>query len=271
MTTTPMTPQQWRDQLTKFNVPFREVEGWASPTSGRDDETGLKFGPVFGGVIHHTGSDGPDTNNRELIRNGRSDLPGPLAHAGLNDDGVIDLFTCGRANHAGGGDPDVLEAVKTELYNGYPPLTDKHQGEAGAVDGNDALYGLEAYYSGAARMTRKAYRSAIRWAAAICDFHSWTAKAFIGHKEWSDWKIDPGQIDMKVFRADVQRVLDNRMKEELEGPKLITPNITAAIKANILYDKALQKITAEFAQGDVDDARANLKKQRQALRKLERK
>jgi hypothetical protein len=267
----PMTGDQWREQLTKFNVPFVEVPGFDSPTSGRDDETGLIFGPVFGFMIHHTGSDGNDSINRNLIINGRSDLPGPLAQCGLNDNGVIDLITVGRANHAGGGDPDVLEAVKSELYNGYPPDTDKHQGESGAVDGNDAFYGLEVYYSGGARPTRKAYRSMVRWGAAICDFHGWSAKSGIGHREWSDYKIDPGNIDMKVYRADVQRVLDNRMKEELDGPKLLTPNITKAIAANIAYDKALKEVTAEFALGDVAVARETLKKQRRALRDLERR
>jgi hypothetical protein len=266
-----MTVEQWREQLKKFNVPFREIGDFASPTSGRDDETGLKFGPVCGFTIHHTGSDGLDTINRDLIDKGRSDLPGPLAHSGLTDDGIIEMFTAGRANHAGGGDPDVLEAVKSELYGDYPPEPNTHNGGPGAVDGNDALYGLETYYSGAHQMTRKQYRTAVRWGAAICDFHGWTCKSGIGHKEWSDWKVDPGNLDMKVYRADVQRILDNRMSEDLEGPKFPTVKITKAIAANIAYDKALEAITAEFAQGDVDDARAALKRQRKALRRIERK
>src|SRR5688500_12652652 len=124
-----MTAAQWREQQKKFNVPFREDVRWDTPTSWHDDETGLKVGPGSGVVIHHTGSDGADSVNRDLIKGGRSDLPGPLAQAGLNDDGVIDMFTCGRANHAGGGDPDVLAAVRSELYNDYPPHTDKHQGD----------------------------------------------------------------------------------------------------------------------------------------------
>lgn len=268
MTTTPMTPAEWRVQLKKFKVEFREVGDFAKPTSGRDDETGLTFGPVFGVGIHHTGSDAPDINNRELIDNGRSDLAGPLAHSGLNDDGVIDMFTWKRANHFGGGDPDVLAAVKAEDYGKYPPHTDKHQGEAGAADGNDSFYGLEVYYSGGHPTTKLAYEAAVRWAAAICDFHGWSAKSVIGHKEWSDWKWDPGEIDMAVFRSDVQRILDS-VNDVVEGPKFLTPHITAAIKANIAYSKALEEI--KNPKIAVEELRAEVKAQRKALREEERK
>lgn len=267
MTTNPMTADQWVKQLKKFDVPFRELPSFRNPGSGRDDETGLKFGPVYGVGIHHTGSDGPDAVNRELIVKGRSDLPGPLAHSGLNDDGTIDLITTGRANHFGGGDPDVLAAVKAERYGDYPPHTKKHNGEAGAVDGNDSFYGLEAYYYKV--LSKAMYASMVGWAAAICDFHGWSAKSVIGHKEWSDYKIDPNLIDMKVFRSDVQRRLDG--VKEPEGPKTLTPNITEAIRANIKYDKALDKIRAKNALASVDEAKRALREQRRALREYERK
>lgn len=57
-------------------------------------------------------------------------------------------------------------------------------------------------------MTRKVRTSAVHLAAALCDFHGWGSRSVIGHKEWSDWKSDPGSEDMALFRADVQRVLD---------------------------------------------------------------
>lgn len=263
----PMTPVQWRSQLKKFNVPFRELPGFDNPNSGRDDETGLRYGPMWGVGIHHTGNDASDKVNRDLIVEGRSDLPGPLAQSGLNDDGVIDLITCGRANHFGGGDPDVMATVKAGKYGDYPPHTDKHQGEDGAVDGNDGVYGLETYYWKI--LTKDQYRSMVGWAAAICDFHGWSAKHVIGHKEWSDWKPDPNLIDMKVFREDVQRLLDR--EGDVKGPKFLTPAITKAIKANIAYDKALQAIGNDKLQRDIPAMRANIKSQRRALREKERK
>lgn len=275
MTSTPMTVDQWRAQLKKFDVPFREISDFKSATSGRDDETGLKFGPVYGCVIHHTGSDGPDSSNQSLIDRGRSDLPGPLAHSGLNDNGVIDMFTWKRANHAGGGDPDVLAAVKSENYGDYPPPPDKHQGEPGAADGNDVFYGLETYYSGSHPMTKVQYQSAVGWAAAICDFHGWSSKSVIGHKEWSDWKPDPGQVDMKKFRQDVQARLDavnGGTTPPPAEPKFIPAPIRKAIAANIQYDKALAS-AAETNPRVRDEAaliHPVLKKQRNMLRNFER-
>ena len=193
-------------QLKKWKVPYREIDGWR--TRGRDAATGKPFGPVFGCVTHHTGDDAPDTADRNVIINGRPDLPGPLAQFGLNDDGVVDLISVHRCNHAGGGDARVLEAVKAESYGDYPTATHQHEGSAGAVDGNDCFYGVETYYSGGKAPTAAAYKSLVLLWAALCDFHDWSAKSVIGHKEWSDWKVDPGHVDMKVLRADVQKALD---------------------------------------------------------------
>lgn len=56
-------------------------------------------------------------------------------------------------------------------------------------------------------MTSKQYRSLILVGAAICDFHNWTAKSVIGHKEWSSWKVDPASHDMHQIRLDVSERL----------------------------------------------------------------
>jgi len=229
---TQMIPDQWRRQLRKFDVPFREIDGWDSAFSGRDDETGKIFGPVFGAVIHHTGDDAPDTADRNVIINGRSDLPGPLAQCGLNDDGVIDLITWHRANHAGGGDADVLLAIVNESYGDYPPATHEHEGSANAVDGNDCFYGLETYYSGGHSMTQAQHDSAVGWAAAICDFHGWSAKSVIGHKEWSDWKVDPGHVDMKEFRADVQTRINQTQGARMFNGVRNGEEVTATTNSN---------------------------------------
>jgi len=264
----PIGPKQLLSQFKKWDVKYREVEGWR--TYGRDDETGLKFGPVFGCVTHHTGTDAPDINNRHLIKNGRSDLPGPLAHFGLNDDGTVDIISIGRANHAGGGDPDVLTAVKLENYDLKPPPTDKHQGEAGAADGNDCFYGVECYYSGGHPMTKAAYTSLVKLWAAICDHHSWSAKSVIGHGEWSDYKWDPGNVSMIGLRRDIQQAL-NAKKVETLMPKTKTPHITEAIKKNISYAKALDEIRKKGGgfQADLDKYSGELKQQRRRLREEE--
>lgn len=233
---TPMTPDQIRAALKKFDVPFRELSGWE--TWNRNAVNA--WGPVYGFGVHHTGDDAPDRADRRIVHDGRSDLPGPLAQFGCNDDGVIDLIGCGRANHFGGGDPNVLRAVIHESYDAYPPATHQHQGSAGAVDGNTHFYGVETYYSGKAAPTDVAYQSLVRLAAAVCDFHGWTAKSVIGHKEWSDWKVDPGNVDMAKFRADVQAVLDAANAPAPE-PKVATLRPTRIDKARDLLRAALRR------------------------------
>ena len=228
----PMTSTQILSQFDKWEIPYRPMPNWT--THDRDDETGNPFGPVHGFMVHHTGDDAPDYVDRNIIRNGHGSLPGPLAQFGLNDNGVLDLHSAGRANHAGGGDPRVLYQVIGESYKKYPSPPRHHTGSPGAVDGNDHFYGCEVYYSGGRKMTKKAYRTLVLTGAAICDFHDWTAKSVIGHKEWSDWKSDPGSLDMHQFRLDISEAL------RLGPPsKRDTPD-TNVSKAVLLLDSALE-------------------------------
>jgi hypothetical protein len=192
-TSTPLTPTQIRAALTKFKCKVRFIDGWETRNRGN---LGNGFGPVYGFIVHHTGDDAPDTADRNIIIHGRSDLPGPLAQFGLNDDGTVDVIGCGRANHAGTGDPNVLAAVRDETYVDYPPKPTLK-----GYDGNGRFYGVETYYSGSHVPAQ--YDAMVNLAAAICDAHGWTAKSVIGHKEWSYTKPDPGSVDMAKFRRDV--------------------------------------------------------------------
>lgn len=178
---------------------------WA--TYERDDETGKAFGPVNGVMIHHTAG----LNVREYLRKGNPpELPGPLCHCYIRKSGVIEMMSAGRSNHAGGGDPDVLNAVIAESYMTRPPATKYHDGSPGAADGNDHFYGFECINlgDGSDPWPDVQVDAMVKASAAICRFFGWTAKSVIAHKEWSDWKSDPRGIDMKTFRARVQEVLN---------------------------------------------------------------
>jgi hypothetical protein len=199
----PMTADQVVRALRRWRVPFEEVPGWRT----RNRNHIGPWGPVHGLMIHHTGDDADDAVDLRILTRGRPDLPGPLSQFGCDDEGTIWLVGNGRANHAGGGDPRVLRAVIEESYGAYPPRPHEHTGSAGATDGNDDFYGVETFYSGRRPATVQALHSLILLAAAICDHHGWTAKSVIGHKEWSDWKPDPGRVDMASFRAAVARRL----------------------------------------------------------------
>ncbi len=199
---TPLTAAQTLAALRKWGVRFIEHPGWE--THNRNGHGA--WGPVNGFIVHHTGDDAPDDVDFGVVWGGRSNLPGPLCHFGARDDGTIDLVGCGRTNHAGGGDPSVLAAVIAESYGDHPPAPHYHEGSAGAVDGNARFYGVETYYSGYHVPVQ--YRAVVLLVAAILDAHGWGPKSAIGHKEWSDWKSDPGSVDMRDFRADVAHLHD---------------------------------------------------------------
>jgi len=175
------------------------------------------WGPVHGVIVHHTAA----RSSLEVVFSGRSDLPGPLATVHIAKDGTVTIVSDGRSNHAGGGDKRVLDAVISETYP--LPKTTKHDGEAGAVDGNARFYGFECENLGDGRDPWPATQlDAIeRTAAAICRSHGWSAKSVIGHLEWSDWKIDPKGFTMNSMRTRV----DARLNPATPAPKppAITP------------------------------------------------
>lgn len=208
-----LTPSEVRAALSKWKVPTRFRSGWATRSNGN------AWKDVTGAMFHHTADDSPDATTVNLLTYGHSSLRGPLANFGAADDGILDVIAAGPANCAGGGDPDVLRAVRLESYGLYPPAPNEHQGSAGSVGGNSLFYNWEAYYAGPKDPTinPQQYRVTILSMAAIIDAldsvdgpsTTWTSKSMIGHKEWSDWKVDPKGVDMKDARADLQWCLDN--------------------------------------------------------------
>lgn len=177
--------------------------GWA--THERDDETGKTFGPVNGVLIHHTAGHG-DFN---VVYDGNSSLPGPRAHVYINKAGEALMCSAGRANHAGGGDPNVLQEVINESYGTKPSATHYHEGSAGAADGNDHFYGFECENLGDGKdpWPHVQYVAMVKATVAIIRHYGWTEKSCIGHLEWSDWKPDPRGFTMAQFRADVKAAL----------------------------------------------------------------
>jgi hypothetical protein len=198
---TPLTAAQLVAALKAEGVSVKAPHsGWT--THERDSATGKAFGPVHGVVMHHTA--GHDVY--DYVYNGSSALPGPLCHAYIDKAGVAWMTSAGRANHAGGGDPDVLNAVVTESYMSRPPAPKFHEGSPGAADGNDPFYGFECENLGDGKdpWPQVQYVAMVKAAAAIVRHYGWTEKSVIGHLEWSDWKSDPRGFDMKDFRADVK-------------------------------------------------------------------
>lgn len=206
---TPMTDDQIVAMLKKWGVKYNEIGGWR--THNRNSKGA--WGPVNGFIWHHTGADVTAANARSYaastLYNGLAELPGPLCQFSIGVDGTVYLVGWGRANHAGGGDPAVLQHVIDEDYTGQLKPT---KGNSNGVDGNARFYGVEIQYSGSHAMTDAQYKAALRLSAAICAWHGWSEKSVIAHGEWSSDKWDPGYAPSKIMnmvgvRDDVAHTL----------------------------------------------------------------
>ncbi|MEU0298825.1 peptidoglycan-binding protein [Streptomyces sp. NPDC006175] len=204
---TPLTAGQLLAALHAEGVTVVEYADWR--THNRNHKGA--WGPLNGVMIHHTVSSGTDASVA-LCYNGHSTLPGPLCHGVIDKAGTVHLVGNGRANHAGGGDPAVLQRVIAEDYGDRPPAPHEHDGSAGSVDGNARFYGFECVNLGDGEDPWPAAQlDAIeRVSAAICRAHGWSARSVIGHLEWSDWKVDPRGFTMPSMR--------NRIAARLSGP-----------------------------------------------------
>lgn len=200
---TPMTAKQFTKQMDTWGIAYKAIHSdWATHNrEGHGD-----WGPVYGVGLHHTGSD-DQKGMPSILWSGYSDLPGPLCHGGIAEDGTLLLSGWGRCNHFGLGDSKVLNHVVMEDYTGNlkPAKAD--------TDGNAHFYGFEIMYSGEHLMSVAQQKTALRVSAAICAWHNWTEKSVIGHGEWQPGKWDPGYakgkiIDMASLRTQVKKEID---------------------------------------------------------------
>jgi hypothetical protein len=179
--------------LRREGVTVVEHDGWRT----HNRNTKGAWGPVNGVVVHHTVTSGTDSSVT-LCYDGRSDLPGPLCHGVIAKDGTVHLVGNGRANHAGAGDPDVLAAVVAERATLPAP-------RLRTTDGNTHFYGFECVNMGDGKdpWPEVQLDAIARASAAVCRAHGWHAASVIGHKEWTDAKIDPVGFTMASMRTRV--------------------------------------------------------------------
>lgn len=161
------------DVLRDAGCAVYEMGGWRD--RGRDLDS------VEGIVWHHTASTvhTSDTAMERILRDGRRDLPGPLAQLGLRRDGTFVTVAAGRANH-----------------NGYGKW------------GNNSI-GVEAYNDGVGEPWPTAQiDSWVAGTAAICRHLGLDAGQVLGHRETDPRrKIDPAGIDMDDMRRRIDTVL----------------------------------------------------------------
>lgn len=215
---TPLSATRFTQLLTSSGVSYRAREGWASHNRGqRGDGWGItEANPtgVHGIMIHHTGPYQTSAGIISLLWSGYKGLPGPLCHAGVDKSGTHHLVGWGRTNHAGTGDPRVLEHVVAEDYSALLPKPRYADGEAGGVDGNARFYGFELLNQGDGKdpWPEAQLAAVARSCAAVCRAHGWSERSVIGHKEWQRGKIDP-TFSMPDFRLRVRAELEYLRKK----------------------------------------------------------
>jgi hypothetical protein len=175
--------------LRNAGLKVAEVDAW--PNRGRAD-----VGTIKGVMCHHTA--GPVSGNMPslgVLRDGRSDLPGPLAQLGLGRDGTYYIIAAGRANHAGRGN------------------------WKGVADGNGSFIGIEAENTGIGDPTKPKFESwpevqldaYRRGVAAILAHIGQGASMCCGHKEYAEpigRKNDPHTLNMDTFRSGVAAIMN---------------------------------------------------------------
>jgi peptidoglycan hydrolase-like protein with peptidoglycan-binding domain len=169
--------------LKSAGLKVAEVPGWES--RGRGD-----MKQIFGVICHHTvGAKTGNMPSLKLIRDGRSDLAGPLAQLGLGRDGTFYVIAAGKCNHAGKG-----------IWKGL-------------MNGNSNFIGIEAENTGGPDnfpwpdVQVDAYQ---RGVAAILKHIGQPADFCAGHKEYAlprGRKIDPN-FDMVTFRQKVAAIMN---------------------------------------------------------------
>ncbi|MEV4974459.1 peptidoglycan-binding protein [Streptomyces scopuliridis] len=188
----PLTAAQFLTALRGEGLTVVETPGWS--THNRNHKGA--WGPLHGVMIHHTVTSGTAATVR-LCHDGHSALPGPLCHGVIAKDGTVHLVGYGRANHAGLGDGDVLQAVIAERT----PPADRQAD----TDGNRYFYGFECVNlgNGTDPWPAAQLEAIERVSAAICRAHGWTQRSVIGHKEWQPGKIDPLGFTMDSMRERI--------------------------------------------------------------------
>lgn len=179
------------EALKKYKIQFTDISVPGYKNQSVD--------PV-GFMVHHTAGGGGEEASRGVVRQGRRDLPGPLAHYYIDREGEIFFVTKGLANHAGLGSPTVLNRVRKGENVGSPGVS--------LIGGNKHFLGVEIENNGVGEPYPPAvYLAAVGLVAAECLLHGWDPKVcVIGHKEWTKRKPDPS-FDMGKFRDDVKNLM----------------------------------------------------------------
>lgn len=180
------------DACRKSGLPVVEVDDWKTRGHGQMIDVDTI-------ACHHTATPKAAAGNYPslgIVRDGRSDLPGPLAQLGLGRDGTVYVIAAGACYHAG---------------ETFLPRQD-----------NWHAIGIEAEADGLSEWPTVQYHAYARLVAALVDHYGLPLANVQGHKEVAKplgRKTDPN-FDMDAFRALVQQQRDYLSKRAMRLGKL---------------------------------------------------
>lgn len=165
----------------KSGLKVVEVDGWR--TRGHGEMTAVETI-----VCHHTATSKTapgDYPSLSIVRDGRSDLPGPLSQLGLGRSGTVYVIAAGVSWHAG------------ETFS--------------EAQDNWHAIGIEAEADGLSTWPAAQVDAYARLCAALCDHYNLDPSRVQGHKEVAapkGRKVDPN-FDMANFRRQVATIKED--------------------------------------------------------------
>lgn len=213
-----------------------EEPGWA--TRGHGSLTAVRTI-----VIHHTaGAANGDYPSLTVVRDGRYDLPGPLAQLGVGRSGQVYVIAAGLAYHAG--------AVRLPNYDNAHSIGIEVESVGDGTPWPDAQV-----------------RATAKTTAALCVHYGVPVSEVLGHKEVCapvGRKVDPRGIpgDMPAFRQMVLRFIngeesDDMAVEDVERMLWKGGNVPGSVAEDTLIARVRDLESMVWAGGPVAGAVAD--------------
>lgn len=164
-------------------------------------------------IGHHTATSAGAAGNLPtlgILRDGRSDLPGPLCQVGVGRDGTAYVIAAGKANHAG-------------------------QGAWRDTTSSASTVGIEVEHPGTGTWSAKQLLAFDLVAAALLERLGAGALSYCGHREWAlpaGRKVDPGGVDLPAQRRRLGKLLATGPRK---AAAVVRPTTPPAPEAKMLH------------------------------------
>lgn len=167
----------------------------------------------------------------------------PTYHVVVEKDGTCHLISQGHVYGAGGGDKNVLDAMRHDRAPIPPARVQKNTG------GNRWFWAVCVnYWPDGSPLPQPQYDALVRVNAALCRRVGWWAFTRVNdHDGWTTRKNDlsgqpPANWDLTDFRRDVQAVIEGADEVKIPQPNwLPDATIDRLLKAGVLKEKPVEE------------------------------